>query len=168
MLHALLIFAIAQAAPESLELDSLNFTAPVNVKAFTVKGRAETAQIAAEREGAKLKSLLVSIPASALTTGIGMRDSHMRERIFQTPEGALPDLEFRSTAAAACAAGAECEIPGMLKIQGKEQALVLKTRLEGKIAIGKAEIFLSKYGIALPEHLGVKVQEPIQIEFKTK
>ncbi len=169
---SLMLAMVASAAPQELELKSLKFVAPVNVKAFTVKGSAESARISAELAAGKLMSLSVIIPTSALTTGIGMRDTHMRERIFTAEGGAQPDLEFRASGELSCAQAAECEVPGVLKIQGKEQPLTLKTKLEisgEKLkASGKGEVLLSKYGIALPEHLGVKVQEPVLIEFEAQ
>jgi polyisoprenoid-binding protein YceI len=101
-----------------------------------------------------------------------MRDTHMRERIFTDANGKESDVEFRSTSEIQCANAVECEVSGILKIQGKEQPLTLKTKLDlqnGKLkSEGKAEILLSKYGIALPEHLGVKVQEPVLIEFEAE
>ncbi len=80
-----------------LSLGSVEFEAPVNIKALSIHGKANQLTGFLLLDGLNLKQINVKIPVNSLSTGMKVRDKHMRQRIFQTEDGKFPDIEFFSS-----------------------------------------------------------------------
>ncbi len=77
-----------------LGLGSVEFEAPVNIKALSIHGKANQLTGSLLLDGLNLKEINIKIPINSLSTGMKVRDKHMRQRIFQTEDGKFPDIEF--------------------------------------------------------------------------
>jgi polyisoprenoid-binding protein YceI len=165
VLAALLGF-LSLAHAETVQLGKVEFLVDTNVKMFKFRGEAKELQSKIERKGLQLKSLELKFPVSALKTGMDLRDQHMRERIFARKDGSTPDVVF-SAKSAECKTGASCELKGDLTIRGetRPQTLTLNIK-DGKIAQGNAIVALSKFGIEPPSHVGVTVNDNVQVNFE--
>ncbi len=109
-LTVLLLLLVELATPETsgeresdkaklihLSLGSIEFEAPVNIKALTIHGKANQLTGSLLLDGFNLKEINIKIPVNSLSTGMKVRDKHMRQRIFQTEDGKFPDIEFFSS-----------------------------------------------------------------------
>jgi polyisoprenoid-binding protein YceI len=154
---------------------SVEFVATTNLSALTIHGdsRAVRATAAVRREGARLvlQNLDARLPVAQLSTGMAVRDRHMRERIFAAQDGSFPDLTFVAEQAA-CEAGApRCLVRGVLSIRGQARPfdawLTLSSPTSDEIRVaGEGTVKLSDYGIERPRQFGVTVEDAVTIRFK--
>jgi polyisoprenoid-binding protein YceI len=175
---------IANAAEIKVEGGVVRFDSATNFSAVSVHGKASglRAAVQAQRtpEALLLEDIQATLPVKALSTGMGLRDEHMRKYIFTTEGGAQPDLQFKA-ANLRCpvvpAREAACQIMGELSIRDvtKPFAMTLKVRQDGGSpavfkAAGEAMVRLSDYGIERPSQLGVQTQDEVKlsIEFTGK
>jgi polyisoprenoid-binding protein YceI len=155
----------------------VRFDSGTNLSAVSVHGKATTlhAVVHAQRrpDGLFLDEIQASLPVKAISTGMGLRDEHMRKYIFTTPNGAQPDLQF-TAASLQCpvqpAHETACQISGQLSIRDvtKPFAMTLKIRQDAASpaifkAAGEATIKLSDYGIERPSQLGVQSQDEVKL-----
>ena len=151
---------------------SVEFEAPVNIKALTIHGKSNQVEGSLLVDGLRLTDINIRIPVNSLSTGMKVRDKHMRERIFQTEDGELPDIEFYSSEANCTGQtdNMECEVKGFLKIRSlpKEVSIPLRVTYKGGKyqASGETVIKLTEYDISPPSQFGVKMQNIIIIRFE--
>src|SRR5438046_1948135 len=76
------------------------FEAPTNMPAVSVKGKSSATQgrvtVSRAPEGMLLEHIDASLPIKSLTTGMAVRDEHMRKLIFTAADGHAPDLPFEA------------------------------------------------------------------------
>lgn len=182
MIHPLLTFLVAAltlplvqptsaSAAETLR-GRLDFEAVTNVNMFHFAGGASFAS-PLERKGASLSHLEIRIPIKDLTTGMDIRDKHMRERVFTADDGTTPDLVFKS-ASSSCtgpedAGERACTVSGSLDFRGKSNPVEFKLSLRGgKKASGTMSIDVLAYGVK-PEQLkwtNIKVTPAVPVRFE--
>jgi polyisoprenoid-binding protein YceI len=160
----------------------VKFDARTNVSAISVHG--ESSAMSAELilrkagSGVEVDNLRAVVDPKSLSTGMSLRDQHMRKRIFAASNDQLPELEFVS-AKSSCADlphGPEvtCRISGNLSLRGVARPfeMDLKVRNEGKAyrVSGDAVVKLSNFGIEPPCQLGVCVTDDVKlrVEFQAK
>ena len=155
-----------------LSLGSVEFESPVNIKALTIHGKANQLTGSLLLDGLNLKEINIKIPVNSLSTGMKVRDKHMRKRIFQTEDGKFPDIQFVSSGVNCTVQpdNMECEVNGFLKIRGvpKEVFMPLRVTYKGGEYRAKGEMVvkLTDYGIEPPSQFGVKVEDNIIIKFE--
>jgi polyisoprenoid-binding protein YceI len=152
----------------------VEFTATTNVPALEVHGQGapSRASVVFHREGQRLvlQKLEARLPVAALSTGMGLRDRHMREQVFQRPDGSLPDVVFVAEQAF-CAAG-PCVVTGQLTVRGEARPFKATLKIdatEGDHALavsGEGVVHLSDYGITQPRQLGVTVANDVAVKFR--
>jgi polyisoprenoid-binding protein YceI len=169
-------------APLTVQVDKglIQFDSETNLSAISVHGKSAAlrAEVRAARtaEALVLEQVRATVPVQALSTGMGLRDEHMRKYIFTTADGKQPDLIF-SAANLRCAAqpGREeaCPVAGTLSIRGVERpfSMTLKVKQEaGSPAVfkasGLATVKLSDYGIERPSQLGVQTQDEVKLSIQ--
>jgi polyisoprenoid-binding protein YceI len=119
-----------------------------------------------------LESLEATLPVTSLSTGLGLRDSHMRKYIFTTAEGSVPDLRFIAPKAECSPNGKAltCSLAGELAIRGRSRPLtiVLNVRNESGSfrAVGDAVAKLSAYDIEAPSQFGVKTDDDVKLHLE--
>ena len=152
------------------------FAVDTNISAISVHGKSNalTARLRLRPapDGAVLEGIEAAVPVKSLGTGMGLRDEHMRKRIFTTPDGELPDLRFTSDKAVCSKAGGKqstCELSGNLAIRGTARpfTVVMKVTEEGDTlrAVGDGTVTLSTYGIERPSQLGVTTADDVKLRF---
>ena len=165
----MLVVAV-QAQGNTLRVKNVDFIATANLKGIEIRGTSTTSRGQATLTGGKLVALELTVPVDSLSTGMKMRDRHMKERVFKMPDESVPDINFSSTKIECVAAdkNENCTVDGTLKLHGVSKAVQLKIT---KVASGKefdlsgkAAVKLTDFGITPPSQLGVTVQDEVHIE----
>jgi polyisoprenoid-binding protein YceI len=157
------------------------FDAPTNVSAISVHGKSTEVQgravVRQAGDGIAIDQLEANLPVKSITTGLGLRDDHMRKHIFTTSDGQMPDLKFSSeTASCAPASSGEstCTLSGTLAIRGAGRpfTIALKVKKTGDAyhAEGDSIVKLSTYGIERPSQFAVTTTDDVKLhlEFTAK
>ncbi|HWY70254.1 MAG TPA: YceI family protein [Terriglobales bacterium] len=169
--------------PEAIQIEhaTATFQVGTNMPGLFVKGKSEAlqarVQIRRSPDGVTLEHIEAQLPVKTLATGIALRDQHMREHVFTTPDGQVPDMTFEGEGISCpgILPGHEgsCRVSGTLSIRGTARnfSVLLKIREAGSApafrAVGDGVVKLSDYGIEQPSQFGVKTENEIQfrIEF---
>ena len=154
---------------------TVTFEVGTNVSAINVHGRSTNlrgrALIRETADSFTVERLDATLAVNTISTGMGLRDEHMRRYIFETGDGQTPDLAVTggSTDCAAPGGGKEsiCTVSGQLTIRGTSRPFVmtLKARRTGdeyQVA-GSGTVRLSTYGIAPPSQFGVTTSDEVQL-----
>lgn len=145
----------------------------VNGKSGALSARVE---ISKDGSGLRLEHIDASLPVKSLSTGMKVRDEHMRNYIFKTPDGQEPDLHFSAHNASCADRGSGqdfvCKIVGELSIRGiaRNLAMNLSVKEQGGSArafrvSGDSLVQLSDYGIEPPSQFGVKPSNQVKLHF---
>lgn len=168
---------IAPAASFTLDGGLVAFDVGTNISAVSVHGKTTQVRGAARvrKNGAQvlLEEVNASVPVEALSTGMGLRDEHMRKYIFTTSDQKVPELKFsgENMACPAEASGdASCQVTGKMTIRGVEKPITigLKMKAAGGAyrAIADGTVKLSDYGIERPSQFGVKCSDEVKIHIE--
>lgn len=178
---SILPFAVTSTAGDTnfqVNGGTVSFTADTNFSAVTVHGKSDRLmarfRIREEEGNLVIENLDAELDSSNLTTGMNIRDRHMRERIFTTSNGSVPPLRFHSDQVTCPAAGggaqSACEFNGTFFLRGVGQPLkvALRIRPEGSgkrqyRVSGQGTIRLSEFGIEPPTQLGVTVKDDVNL-----
>jgi polyisoprenoid-binding protein YceI len=154
----------------------VRFTVPVNLRVLTIHGwtRALTGSVAVapDEGGFALRDAALRVAVASLSTGMRLRDRHMRERIFATEDGGLPDVVFDSHASRCRLAGetAFCFVEGRLAIRARGRPFTVDLRVTrgggAYRAAGEGRVRLSDYGIERPSQFGLKTADEVLLEIE--
>ncbi|MGK5094997.1 YceI family protein [Deltaproteobacteria bacterium TL4] len=159
---------------------SIVFEVKTNVIAVSYQGVVEPGKMKLEanlqESDAQLtiSNVLLTIPVDALSSGISLRDRHMREKVFTTPEGSTPPIVFQSAqnTCALLSGSSDCQLVGELQMSGQQQSLSVPLHLvkqEGHWkASGEIAVSLEAFKIKVPAYLGVKVENLVIIKFEVR
>lgn len=170
----------ASASTVDVEKGSAAFELPTNMPGIQVKGKSSmlsgAAVVRRDAEALVFERVKASFPVSSLTTGMKVRDEHMRKYIFETTTGEQPDVQFVSdkiTCAAHGSRGLECDAAGVLTIRGKSGPLAMKLQVKEQgssaaeyRAVGNGILKLTDYGIEPPSQLGVKTSNEVKLHLE--
>ncbi len=126
-----------------------------------------TSDLDIDDQGAKF---VIKVPLRNLTTGIALRDDHMRNKYLQV--GTYPNAELTIDRSAlrlpggdGCASG---DAPGSKALHGKTKAVNVHytvARGGGQLHVGgTTHVDLRDYGIDVPSYLGVTVKPDVDAE----
>jgi polyisoprenoid-binding protein YceI len=173
-------FAADEAAVE-IRQGKATFHAETTVPVIDIHGQstalAGRARIRHDGANLVIEALNVALPIKTLSTGMGLRDAHMRKYVFTTTDGDTPDLRFvsdRVVCPGAAHTAATCQIAGDLHIRGTARPFVLDMKVKGDggsyRAAGDGIVKLSVYGIERPSQLGVTTSDDVKlhVEFVVK
>lgn len=163
-----------------IEGGKATFFVATNMPGITVKGRSEAlrgrVQIHRASDGVTLERIEAWLAVTTLATGVAVRDKHMREHVFTTPSGELPDLRFEGEKVACPGVlpghEATCQVSGTLAIRGvaRNFSIPLRIREDGAApsfrVSGDATLRLSDYGIEQPSQFGVRTANEIEIHLE--
>ena len=162
---------------------SASFEAGTNISAISVHGRSGglegRARVRQSGDLITIERMEAMLPVKTMTTGMGLRDEHMRKYVFTTEDGRTPDLKYTGERAECSpapgrAGESTCMVSGHLTIRGTERpfAITLKVKKVGDAyrAAGDGIVKLSTYGIARPSQLGVTTADEVKLrlEFTAK
>ncbi|HZR30090.1 MAG TPA: YceI family protein [Terriglobales bacterium] len=171
---------LSKAETMVIEHGTVTFVVTTNVPGLSVKGKSEAlhARVLMHRaqQGVTLERVEAWLPVKTMTTGIALRDQHMRQDIFTASGADVPDLHFEAgnASCAGVVAGHEapCTVSGNLTIRGvpHDFAMALKIH-EGATApllraSGDGLVKLSDYGIEAPTQFGVKTANEVHVHIE--
>jgi polyisoprenoid-binding protein YceI len=114
-------------------------------------------------------SVVLTVPLANLTTGIGLRDKHMKEKYLEVPKFPAAVLTIARGALKVPAGGesVESDVPGTLQLHGQSKAVTVhydaKPEGPGVTARGKFHINMNDFGIQVPTYLGVTVKPDVDV-----
>jgi polyisoprenoid-binding protein YceI len=169
-----------QSQPAAAEVrdGSVTFNVETNVFAVSVHGESKDldakVRVHESAEGMRLEQIEAVVPVKSLSTGMKLRDDHMRKYIFQTPDGQVPDVRFTAERAECSGAGAngaaKCVASGQLAIRGTARPFVMElavTRENDLFRVqGDGTVKLSAYGIERPSQFGVKTADDVKLHLE--
>jgi polyisoprenoid-binding protein YceI len=171
----------ADGAPRQMTMPvdggSVTFDVGTNISAVSVHGKSASVRglVRARKDGGQLivDEVNATLPVDALTTGMGLRDEHMKKYIFTTQDHQTPDIRFTGVNVACpmdAGGDAACKFAGKMSIRGVEKPLTisLKVKASGTSyrATGDGAVKLSDYGIERPSQFGVKCADDVKIHIE--
>jgi polyisoprenoid-binding protein YceI len=117
------------------------------------------------------KILTITVPLKDLTTGISLRDNHMRNKYLEVEKFPETHLDVEKAALQVPAAGASVEqdAKGKLTLHGVTRDVTFHYKASCKAdgvcdAEGKLAININDYGIIIPTYLGVTMKPDVTID----
>ena len=113
------------------------------------------------------QTVTISVPLANLTTGIALRDKHMKEKYLQVPS--FPNATFKVPRSALPGVGAsgEADVPGTMNIHGQNHPVTVHFKAQGAGTTsnvdGTAHVNMKDYGIEVPSYLGVTVKPDVDL-----
>lgn len=117
------------------------------------------------------KALTVVVALADLTTGIALRDKHMREKYLEVAK--FPDVRLAVPLASlpnpAAGASATGELKGTLSLHGKQREIPFKyeascTAANVCTAKGSFTINIKEFDIVVPSYLGITLKPDVVVE----
>jgi polyisoprenoid-binding protein YceI len=114
-------------------------------------------------------ALVVSVPLQKVSTGMGIRDTHMHDKYLEVQKYPTAQLVVPRAGLKFPADGAsvDASAPGTLSIHGTSKAVTFhyKAVKKGKAydVQGDLHVNMNDYGIATPTYLGITVKPPVDI-----
>lgn len=165
------------AAAAQLKVDpaasQVHFLAVGRPSMLRIKGEGAKPSGSLVPEGDSLKGEL-SVDLNELTTGISLRDRHMKEKYLESgkPENSkarleLPALPRSCLVVAPQAMEGKCEFEGVLRLHGKSARVkgnvVSHARAGGSSLHSEFPLKLSDFAIQVPSFAGVTVADEVQV-----
>ncbi|MGZ3722081.1 MAG: YceI family protein [Bdellovibrionales bacterium] len=154
--------------------ETVEFSAKSNLSAIEINGSSKdstgTVKLSEGSNGMTLETLKIVIPVNSLSTGIAIRDHHMKEKIFKSDDGRFPDVTFESSKSACekSAEGFTCQAKGLVSMHGKSHSATIPVALSKKgdefLAKANFDLALTDFGIEPPTHFGVAIENAVGIK----
>jgi hypothetical protein len=158
-----LCIPLAQAEPLVLVSGEASFTATGKPSLIEIKGTGAKLiplNTSLTRNGTSITGTAM-VDLSTLTTGMELRDSHLKDKYLETSEHPWAAIT------ALVADTSTGEFKGDLTIKGQGRPVKGTFKLDGKQLTSSFKILLTDYpSIGVPSWLGVTVAEEVQIEVK--
>ena len=140
----LLVLSIAASlvrgvTPATVDLaaGTANFAVPTSISADTVHGKSKAftaaAKIRYQDKSLVVEQLQAKLPIHSLSTGMVVRDGHMRKLVFTASDGTTPDLVFQAGRTECGLEGADfvCQVQGDLSIRGLGRPFTAALKVRG-------------------------------------
>lgn len=157
----------------SVQAETIEFKAKTNLPALEITGSSKTATGALDmfesQDGIGLRNIRISIPVEPLKTGMAVRDRHMREKIFTTTDGRVPDISFESAdiQCAKPAAVVTCSARGQISLHGQQHDATIPVTLtkDSGRYLAKADfsLALKDFGVEPPSHFGISIENQVGV-----
>jgi polyisoprenoid-binding protein YceI len=114
-------------------------------------------------------NVTVDVPLGNLTTGIALRDRHMKEKYLDVAKYPSATLVVARAALKTPAAGAkvQADVPASVTIHGQSRPVTIHysaTGEAGGFAVdGAFHVKMDEFGIAAPTYLGVSVKPDVDV-----
>jgi polyisoprenoid-binding protein YceI len=162
-LAALALAPAARAALSPATDGKVSFQA-AGPAGMTIEGTTSELSLADQGEG-----LVITVPLGNLTTGISVRDRHMKEKYLEVAKYPTAVLTVPRAALKLPAGGdkVEADVPGTVTIHGQSRPITVhydaKKDGESLAAHGKFHVNMHDFGIEVPSYLGVTVKPDIDV-----
>ncbi len=134
---------------------------------FSIVGKSNTLAVVDTAQ-----TLSVTVPLAPLTTGISLRDKHMKEKYLEVQKYPDAELQVPRSAISFPESGKEssADVDGTLKLHGQTHPVRFhyRAKRDGSAYSVQAtmHVNMNEYGIAVPSYLGVTVKPDIEISVK--
>jgi polyisoprenoid-binding protein YceI len=122
-----------------------------------------TTDLAVSDDGATLS---VDVPLANVSTGIALRDHHMREKYLEVPSATL-QVARSALKLPAAGGGVEVDVPATLRLHGQSHPVTVhyeaRSDSAGFSARGRFRVNMNDYGITVPSYLGVTVKPDVDV-----
>jgi polyisoprenoid-binding protein YceI len=114
-------------------------------------------------------NVTVNVPLANLTTGISLRDHHMKEKYLEVPKYPAASLSIARAALKFPAAGGDvsADVPGTVTMHGQTKPVTVhytaKAAGGGFDAKGAFRVNMNDFGITVPVYLGVTVKPDVDV-----
>ncbi len=115
------------------------------------------------------KNITITVPLSNLSTGISLRDKHMKEKYLEVQKYPNAELEVARAALKIPATGAQAaaDAEGILRLHGQARPVKFhyQAKRDGsKYAVqGTMHLNMRDYGIVVPSYLGITVKPDVDV-----
>jgi polyisoprenoid-binding protein YceI len=158
------VSALAHAALSSPTNKHVGFVAsgPAGMK---IEGSTSELDLADQGE-----NLVISVPLANLTTGIGLRDRHMKEKYLEVQKYPAATLSVARSALKLPAGGdrVEVDVPSTVTLHGQARQVTVhyEAKRDGPTVVltrGTFRINMNDFGITVPTYLGVTVKPDVDV-----
>jgi len=131
-----------------------------------IKIEGETAQLEFKD---KAEEWEIVVALDTLTSGISLRDRHMKEKYRETPKYPKAELVVRKSDLRLPSAGgfSEGKAPAILKLHGRQKEVLIDYRVRragsGYAVNGTIHLDMRDYDVATPSYLGVSVKPNVEV-----
>jgi polyisoprenoid-binding protein YceI len=125
-----------------------------------------TTELAVAEDGGNVN---ITVPLANLSTGIALRDKHMKEKYLEVQTYPSATLVIARSALKLPPNGEklEADVPGLVKIHGKAKTVSVHYDAKGEgaafAAHGLFHINMNDFGISVPSYLGVTVKPDVDV-----
>jgi polyisoprenoid-binding protein YceI len=157
-----LFFNFLKAA--ELKNVEVSFTALGSPSFLRITGEASKLEyvVATVKGGEKFD--VFEFPLKELSTGIDLRDEHMKEKYLDVKEYPTAQLKFRQQDKSVLAFEDKKTLEGTLSLHGQTKAILIEAQKKGKRVQAHYEIKLSDFGIKIPEWAGITVADKVSVQ----
>jgi polyisoprenoid-binding protein YceI len=158
------VSALAEAALSSATDKHVGFVAsgPAGMK---IEGATPDLDVAEQGE-----NVVITVPLANLSTGIALRDRHMKEKYLEVQKYPSAMLSIGRGALRVPAGGdkVELEVPSTLSLHGQVRPVTVhyEAKREGGTVVvsrGTFRINMNDFGIPVPSYLGVTVKPEVEV-----
>ncbi len=116
-----------------------------------------------------LVNIVITVPLANLTTGIGLRDHHMKEKYLEVQKFPSAVLTVARGALKWPANDREAvaDIPGTMQLHGQTHPVTVHYEAKGDgsslKATGSLRVDMNDFGIVVPSYLGVTVKPDVDV-----
>ena len=172
--------AWSQAQQLSATNGTVKFSVDTNLPVITVDGHSNQVSagltLGVMGTSLDLQNLRVTVDPQTLSTGMALRDRHMRSKIFTLSDGSVPEVQFfaekTSCPKPELHQEVQCAVSGVLTLRRTKRpfSIDLKARTDGSGYRVEAAfpVKLSAFGIEPPCQLGVCVNDQVKLSFTVK
>lgn len=114
-------------------------------------------------------NIVITVPLGNLTTGIGLRDHHMKEKYLEVQKYPATTLTIPRSALKFPQSGqeAESDVNGTLQLHGQPRPVSVHYSAKGDGAgygvRGRFHVNMNDFGITVPVYLGVTVKPDVDV-----
>jgi polyisoprenoid-binding protein YceI len=114
-------------------------------------------------------SVVVAVPLANLTTGISLRDHHMRDRYLEVPRFPEASLTIARAQLKLPAKGdqpVQADVPASLTLHGQTHNVSVhyEAHNDGPLSVsGRFHLVMTDFGITVPTYLGVTVKPDVDV-----
>lgn len=168
------VFLFANAAELKVQSDAspVTFLAIGKPSLLKIKGEGAKAEGSLNWEKSALKGE-ISVPLQAITTGIGTRDKHMKEKYLEIEKPGNEKAVFKFSGLDLGVkelgdfAAVERVVKGKIKIHGVEKEIDAKTKIGSQAGVlsghFELELNISDFNIAIPSFSGITVAQNVNV-----
>ncbi|AKU93165.1 YceI family protein [Vulgatibacter incomptus] len=157
--------ALAEPTKESVASGSeVSFVAKITGGSFVAKTEKVSGSLAVDREQKRISGTIV-VQAGSFSSGLGMRDNHMRDKYleaekFETLVFTAADQPFDPEE------GKPSKVQGTLTVKGMSQPVTVDVKLDAGTANATFQVDVTKFGIPQPSFAVVKMDPIVEATVK--